>query len=228
MTSRVAESALYREANRQKLAQTHLKWITRVPATVSPAPAVLAQATPQRLASLQAGYRDDELPASYGGSEPRWVRIDAELRQAPARRTVDRQWRQQRDQDTTALKTWCRTTLACAAEARQALSTGERDLPTLYLAASTGRAQPRDRTRGRPGAAARPTQVVDQSDGALASTRTSRQALIDQHGGVILATHALDHTQRPPPEMLAGDTGQVHVERGCRCVKDPQVFASSL
>ena len=89
MTSRVAESALSREANRQKLAQTHLKWITRVPATVSPAPAALAQATPQRLASLQAGYRDDELPASYGGSEPRWVRIDAELRQAPARRTVE-------------------------------------------------------------------------------------------------------------------------------------------
>lgn len=105
LTSRVAESARYREANRQQLAQTHLPWITRGPATVRPAQAVLAQATPQRLAALPAGSRDDAWPARDGGMEPRWVRIEAELRQAPARRTVDRPWRQQRDQDPNALKT---------------------------------------------------------------------------------------------------------------------------
>jgi transposase len=37
MTSLVADGALYREANLQKLAQTHLKWITRVPVPVSAA-----------------------------------------------------------------------------------------------------------------------------------------------------------------------------------------------
>src|SRR5918992_990740 len=37
----VADSALYSEANLQKLAQTHIKWITRVPATVNEAQAVL-------------------------------------------------------------------------------------------------------------------------------------------------------------------------------------------
>lgn len=117
--------------------------------------------------------------------------------------------------------------MAGEAEARQARSTGERDWPTLERAASTGRAQPRASTRGRPGPAARPTQGVDQREGALASTRTARQALSDQPGGVILATTDLDPTHLPPPEMLAGDTGPVHGERGCRCVKDPQCFASS-
>jgi hypothetical protein len=112
--------------------------------------------------------------------------------------------------------------LACEAEARQALSTFERDVQTIDLAASTVHAQPRDRTRGRPGPDARPHQVVSQSDGALAATRTSRPALIDQHGGGILATTALDPTHLPPPEMWAGDQGQGHVERGCRCLKDPQ------
>ena len=63
MTSLVADSALSRAANRRQLAQTHLPWITRVPATLSPAQAVLAQATPQILASLTAGSRDDELPS---------------------------------------------------------------------------------------------------------------------------------------------------------------------
>lgn len=228
LTSLVANSALYREANLQKLAQTHIKWITRVPATVSAAQALRAQADPQRLASLTAGYRSHEWPSSDGGIEPRWVLIYSELRQAQARRTVDKPWRQQSDKETKAFKKLCRTTFACEADARQALSSFEQDLQTIYLAASTVRAQPRYAQRGRPGPHARPDQVVYQLDGALASALTARQPLIDQHGCFILATNELDTTQLPPHEILAGDKGQVHVERGFRFLKDPQLFASSL
>jgi transposase len=126
-----------------------------------------------------------------------------------------------------AFQKLCRTTCACEADARQALSTFGQDLHTIDLAACTVRAQPRYAQRGRPGPDARPDQVVYQIDGALASALTARQALIDQHCCVILATNALDPTQLPPHEMLEGHTGQVHVERGFRLLKDPQFFASS-
>ena len=53
----VADSALYSAENLQKLAETRTKWITRVPATLSAAQAVLARADPQTLASLTEGYR---------------------------------------------------------------------------------------------------------------------------------------------------------------------------
>ena len=56
----------------------------------------------------------------------------------------------------------------------------------------------------------------------------ARQARIAQHWCVILAPNALDHTHLPPPELLHGDKGQVHAERGCRLLKDPQFFASAL
>jgi transposase len=159
--------------------------------------------------------------------EQRWVLIDSERRRAQARRTVDKPWRQQRDKETKAFQQLCRTTFACEAEAHQALSTFEQDLQTLYVAASMVRAQPRYSKRGRPGPDARPDQVVYQIDGALASTLTARQARIDQHCCFILATNELDHTQLPPLEILEGYKGQVHVERGFRCLKDPQFFASS-
>jgi transposase len=228
LTYLVADSALYSEANLQKLAQTHIKWITRVPATVSAAQALLAQADPQQLTSLTAGYRYRELTSSYGGIEQRWVLIYSELRQAQARRTVDKQWRQQSDKETKAFKMLCRTTFACEADARQALSLFEQDLQTVSLAASTVRAQPRYGQRGRPGQDARPAQVVYQIDGALASVLTARQALIDQHCCFILATNELDTTQLPPQEVLEGYKGQVHAERGFRFLKDPQFLASSL
>jgi hypothetical protein len=66
MTYLVADSALYSEANLQQLAQTRMKWITRVPATVNAAQTVLAQADPPALASLKAGYRYHELTSTYG------------------------------------------------------------------------------------------------------------------------------------------------------------------
>jgi transposase len=228
ITYLVADSALYSEANLQKLAQTHIKWITRVPATVSAVQTALGQADPPALASLTAGYRFRELTSTYGGIEQRWVLIYSESRRAQAHRAVDQQWRQQSDKELKALKKLCGTAFACEADARQALSTFEQDLHVTFLSASTVRAQPRYGKRGRPGPDARPTQVVYQIDGALASALTSRQALIDQHCCFILATNELDPTQLPPQEVLAGYKGQVHAERGFRFLKDPQFLASSL
>jgi transposase len=199
-----------------------------VPATVSAAQAVLAQANPQALTTLHEGYRDHELTSTYGGLEHRWLRIYSEPRQAQARRTVDKQWRQQSATEINALKKLCGATFACEAAARQALVTFAQDLQATGRSASTVRTQPRYGKRGRPGPNARPAQLVYRIDGVWASALASRQSLIDQVSCFILATNALDTAQLPPQEVLASDKGQVRVERGLRCLKDPQFLASSL
>jgi transposase len=56
-TSLVADSTLYNAENLHKLAHTSLKWITRVPATLTEAQEVLAQAQPATMAALPDGYR---------------------------------------------------------------------------------------------------------------------------------------------------------------------------
>jgi transposase len=224
----VADSALYSADNLQKLAQTRMRWITRVPATLSEAQAALAQVNPHVLASLTEGYRYHELMSTYGGIEQRWVLIYSESRQPQAQRTVDKQWRQQSDKEVKAFKKLCRTTFACEADARQALSLFEQDLQATCLGVSTVRALPRYGKRGRPGQGAQPDQVVYQIDGALASSLTSRHTLIDQHSCFILATNELDDQQLSPQELLDGYKGQSHAERGFRFLKDPQFFASSL
>jgi transposase len=52
LTSLVADSALYSEANLSKLAATGTTWITRVPGTLVDAQAALEAANPQTMASL--------------------------------------------------------------------------------------------------------------------------------------------------------------------------------
>jgi transposase len=228
MTYLVADSALYNEANLDKLAQTQMKWITRVPATLSDAQAVLAQADPQAMASLQEGYRYHNWTSAYGGVEQRWLLIFSEHRQTQAQRSVDKQLRTQSDQEVKAFKKLCKTAFACEADARQALLSFEQNLQATFLSASIVHATPRYGRRGRPGQGAQPAQLVYQIEGSLAASLAVRQARIDQRCCFILATNELDPTQLPPQELLQGYKGQVHAERGFRFLKDPQFLASSL
>jgi transposase len=224
----VADSALSSEANLKTLAQTALKGITRVPATVGEAQVALAHADAPAMRPLQAGYRDHALTSTYGGVEQRWVLLSSEARPPQAQRTVDTQLRQQTDKEVKAFTTLCRTTFACEAEARQALTAFAQTLQATFLATSTVRATPRDDHRGRPGNGRPPDQMVDQLDGGLASSLTPRPVLIDRHSGLLLATHELDATPLTPPQLLEGDKGQVQAERGFRFLKDPNCLASSL
>ena len=224
----VADSALYSADNLQKLAETQLKWITRVPATLGEAQAVLAQADPQTMAPLREGYRFRVVPSTYGGVAQRWVLLYSEQRQPHAQRTVDKQWRKHSDQEVKAFKSLCRTAFACEADAQQALTRFAAGLQTTFLHESTLCPTPHYGKRGRPGPGAQPEQIVYHITGALASRLTDRQARIDQQSCFILATNELDEAQLPAPAVLDGYKGQVYAERGFRFLKDPQFLASSL
>ena len=191
----VADSALESAENLQKLAETSLTWITRVPATLTEAQAVLAQPDPQTMAPLTEGYRYRVVPSSYGGVAQRWVLIYSEQRQPQAQRTVDKQGRKQSDQEVKAFKTLCRTAFACEADAQQARTRFVAGLQTTFLHDSAVCSTPHYGKRGRPGPEAQPAQMVYHIAGALASRLTDRQARVDQHSCFMLATNALDEGQ---------------------------------
>jgi transposase len=224
----VADSALYSEANLQTLSQTPMQWITRVPVTLSEARAALVQADPQTMLPLVEGYRYQELASTYGGVEQRWVLIHSEHRQSQAQRTVATQLRTQRDTEVKAFKKLCGTAFACEADAQQAVAPFAQGLQATFLATSSICPTSRYGKRGRPSPGSQPASVVYHIDGALASRLAMHHALVEQHSCFILTTNELDATLLPPLELLQGDKGQSHAERGVRFLKDPQFFASSL
>jgi transposase len=228
LTYLVADSALYSTDNLQQFAETKLKWITRVPATLQAAQQALAQVDPQDLAPLMEGYRYRVLSSHYGGVAQRWVLIASEHRQAQAQRTVDKQLLTHSAQEIKAFKKLCRMTFACEADARQALATFGRGLQATFLPEVTVHPKRCYGRRGRPGSEAQPTQVVYTLTGALASSLAARQALVDQHRCFILATNELDEAALSPQAVLNSYKGQARAERGFRFLKDPQFLASSL
>ena len=200
-TALVADSALYREANRQQFANTQLKWMTRVPATVSDAQAVLRQADPPTMTPRADGYRDRVVPSTSGGIEPRWVLIYAAQRQPHAQHPVDQQLRKHGDKDVHTFKQLCRTTFACEADAPQALATFAQRLRAPFLHQAALHPIPRDAKRGRPGQGAFPAQVISMIEGALASSLAAHRPRVDQQRCFMLATNELDNTQFPPQEL---------------------------
>lgn len=191
----VADRALYSADNLPKLADTRLKWITRVPATLTEAQAVLAQASPATMSPLQEGDRSRSVPSTSGGVAQRWVLLYSEQRQPQAQRTVDKPWLKPSDQEVQAFTILCRTAVACEADAHQALARFAHDLQTTFLHESTLCPTPRYGKRGRPGAGAHPDQLVFSIAGALASRLAARRALVDQQSCCILATNELDEGQ---------------------------------
>jgi transposase len=224
----VADSALYSDDNLQKLAETHIQWITRVPATVHAAQTALAQVIPETMQPLMEGYRYQECRSTYGGVPQRWVLLYSELRQPHVQRTVNKQLLKQGDKEVQAFQKLCRVAFACEADAQQALATFAHGLEATFVHESTVRSIPRYAQRGRPRQDAQPAQVTYHLEGALASRLATRQAHVDQHSGFILATNELDDVRLPPQVLLESYKGQGHAERGFRFLKDPQLLASSF
>jgi transposase len=191
----VADSALYRAGNLQKLAHTGSRWITRVPATLTAAQNALVPATPTPMLPLREGYHSQALASTSGGVAQRWLLLYSEPRRPQAQRTVDKHLRQPRTDEVKAFQQLCRTAFACEADARQALNTFAHALRATAGLEGTVPATPRDHRRGRPGQGMPPAQVVYQIEGALASSIAARAALVAQQSCFILATNALDDTQ---------------------------------
>lgn len=224
----VADSALYSAENLQQLANTGSKWITRVPATLTAAQAVLARAAPETMAPLGAGYRYQVLASTYGGVAQRWMLLYSEHRRPQVQRTVDKHWLQQSEAEAKAFKKLRRTAFACEADAQQALVTFGHGLQATSVHEGTIYPTPHYGKRGRPVPGVPPDDVVYHIAGALASSIAAHEALVAQQSCFILATNELDHSTLPPQQLLEGYKGQQRVERGFRFLKDPRFLASSL
>jgi transposase len=224
----VADSALYSAENLQQFTQTSLKWITRVPATLTEAQDALAKADPEAMLPLMEGYRYQLLASHYGGIAQRWVLIYSERRRPQAQHTVDKHWLKQSTTEAKAFQKLCRTAFACEVDAQQALRAFTQDLQATGLQEVTIRPASRYAKRGRPGKTTPPNQLVYHIDGAMTSSLAARNALVAQKSCFLLATNDLDSPTLSPLELLEGYKGQKYAERGFRFLKDPLFLASSL
>jgi transposase len=223
-----AERALYRAANRGKLAQGTVKWGPRVPATLQEVQAPLAPPELETMTALPDGYRDRAVSSTFGGGEQRWLGRESAARQKRLTRTGDKQLARQSDQERKACKPLCAQPFAWEPDARQALAQCKGPLALSQIAGEAMRTTSHYGGRGCPQQGQPPARVAYGLTGALASSWARRQALVEPKRCFVLATPALEAQTRGAPEVLSAYKGHSVPERGVRVLKAPQCLASAL
>ncbi len=226
----VVDAAFYSESNLQQVGS--LKWLTRVPQTMS-ATQALIEADITQLDEQDcelADYRLWEQRQSYGGIEQRWILVESQQR-----RQRDEGWKASVDKQEKVLqrqlKELCRQIFACKPDAMEALLRFQDALENHTLTQVTLVPVTAKRTPGRPKKRGGSTDELVQGD--QLQTTLERQPQFEQthrqrRSRFILATNVLDAQTYPAQRLLQEYKQQQHVERGFRFLKDPLFFTSSV
>ncbi len=223
----VADSALYSEANLQKLAE--VKWLTRVPERIALAKALVESVSPEAmLPASQEGYRYLALCTPYGGVRQRWLVVWSAQAEKQERAALQKRVEKDRQAAEKEWKRLERREFPSRAAAEEAVAAWARRRPFHGVEVQYREVSHYER-QGRPRAGEMPWQVGWRLQGQVVERSEALAAAERSLGKFVLAANELDAARLPAEEMLWAYKGQgVGPERGFRFLKDPWFFADSL
>jgi transposase len=229
----VADSSLYSADHVEKLTESGVKFVTRVPETISEAKTRIQEAEIESMEPLTEGYRAEERRSEYGDTEQRWLVVYSEEAEKRARESVEDQVQRQHEKEKKAFSKLTDREFACREDAEQALEEFEADLEASKFESKQVQRAPRYRLKessspGGEGSRLEKTGEEWLIGGTLVPSEARKARLLKKKSLFILATNELDGETLPAEEILRGYKGQVRVERGFRFLKEPWFMASSI
>lgn len=223
----VADAALYTAENLKVL--QGLKWISRVPLTLSEAQEVIRQVVPfAEWDGLAQGYRLIEVCTTYAEVNQRWVVVESEKRREADLRALQKRVKQQEQRQQRQLDKLSKEAFACQADALNAAEKFEQTLRYHRLSQVSVVEHAHHGKRGRPKQNSQPQSHSYH----LQATLVANLEAIEEHqriaGRFILATNELECDALSAVEVLAEYKQQQSSERGFRFLKDPLFFTSSV
>ena len=225
----IKDSAGYSDKALKVHEEAHLKWIMRVPATLTEAKTLLETTDSETLHPLAEGYRYQSVTSDYGGGvRQRWLIIHSQAAEARSRKSVTKQVLKQSELERRAFGKLCRRAFACEQDAKLALQTFQNEPKVLMVHDARVLETPHYAKRGRPSPEAAPERVSYYLQGALAAPITYYQQRLARASMFILASNELDVEALSDEDILTTYKAQSIAERGFRFLKDPMFLASTL
>ncbi len=230
----VADSALYSADHVEKLTESGVKFVTRVPETIREAKTRIQEAEIETMEPLTEGYRAEECRSEYGDTEQRWLVVYSEEAEERARESVEDQVRRKHEKEAKAFSELTEREFACREDAEQALEEFETGLKASEFERKQVQRAPRytleesSSPNGEGNRLEKTGEVEWLLRGTLVPSEEQKVRLLKKKSLFILATNELDGETLPAEELLRGYKGQVRVERGFRFLKEPWFMASSI
>ncbi len=229
----VADSSLYSADHVERLTENGVKFVTRVPETISEAKARIQESEIESMEPLKEGYRAKECRSEHGGVEQRWRIVYSEEAEERARKNVREKVKKEHEEEAKAFSKLTEREFACREDAEQALEEFESDLEASeftekQVTRATCYTLEESSPSGGEGNRLKETGVEWLVEGTLVPSEERIVRLLKRESLFIVATNELDDEVFSAEEMLEGYKGQVQVERGFRFLKDPRFMASSF
>jgi len=230
----VADSSLYSADHVEKLTESGVKFVTRVPETTNEAKSRIQEAEIGSMEPLTEGYRAEECRSEYGDTEQRWLVVYSEEAEERAQGTVENQVQREHEKEKKAFSKLTDREFACREDAEQALEEFETGLKASEFTRKQVQRAPRYTLEesSSPGGKGNRLEKTGEVEwlvrGTLVPSEEYKARLLKKKSLFILATNELDEETLPAEELLKGYKGQVRVERGFRFLKEPWFMASSI
>jgi transposase len=220
----VADGALY---SADITAMTGLKWLTRVPLTMSAA-ATLVDEVVELAPSEIKGYTVKESSSEYAGVEQRWFLIESEQRRTSDLKQLVKRIERHRQKSQQELNQLCAIEFACVADATAAAAKLSQQMTWHQLTEIEIVEKKHYDKPGKPKPDAMPARISFRVTATVVAIDSELTAQHVRCGRFILATNVLDSTVLSASDALREYKAQQGVERGFRFLKDPLFFASSV
>jgi transposase len=221
----VADGALYSADN--ITAMTGLKWLTRVPLTMSAA-ATLVDEVVELAPSDIKGYTLKESRSEYAGVQQRWFLIESEQRRKSDLKQLTKRIERHRQKSQQELNQLCAMEFACIADATAAAAKLSQQLIWHQLAEIEIVEKKHYDKPGKPKPDAIPLRISFRVTATVVAIDSELTAQRVRCGRFILATNVLDAAVLSASDALREYKAQQGVERGFRFLKDPLFFAASV
>ena len=222
----VADAALYTEENLQQM--KHLRWVSRVPATLTAAKLLLEKMPIEALTdSFLPGYRIAPFCSNYGGVQQRWLVVESQARKVADLKQLEKRLEKQLLKAQSELRQLCQQQFACAEDARIATERFNSKLPLHQVSDVEVLEFQHHKGRGRPRRDAC-TITFYQIRATLRQKQTTIAIETQRAGRFILATNVLEVKELNDSDVLREYKAQQSTERGFRFLKDPLFFTSSV
>lgn len=221
----VADGALYSADN--ITAMTGLKWLTRVPLSISAA-ATLVDEVVELTDSGIKGYALKEYSSEYAGVEQRWFLIESEQRRNSDLKQLTKRIERHRQKSQQQLNQLCAIEFACIADATAAAQKLAQQITWHQLTEVEIVEKKHYEKPGKPKPDAIPSRISFRVTATLVAIDSELTAQRVRCGRFILASNVLDSAVLSASDALREYKAQQGVERGFRFLKDPLFFASSV
>ena len=223
----VADAALYSAENLSKMGT--LRWITRVPLTLSAAQALVTELGPEDFVeSERPGYRFSSLCSTYGDVNQLWVVVENQARVASDHRQVDKEVEKQLKRAQKQWRAQQKNDFDCREDALIQAKASAHPWRYHRLSDLSVVEQPHYEQSGRPKKGATPTRITYRATATVVADEVAIERAKRKAGRFILATNVVDDPNVTPETILTDYKGQQAPEGGFKMLKDPLFFSSSV